>query len=192
MLWALIGVLIALAALLAVAATLVSTGALPLDTGWGRRVRSLGPLVVHIEAPREIVFDVAAAPYASANPPRALREKVTVLERGEGMVVAAHRTKAALVTSVTVESVTLERPGRIGFRLLRGPVPHVVEHFELRERDGGTELAYAGELGSDFWWPGSLWGRIVAGHWERAVDKSLQQIKDSAEQVAQRRASRGA
>jgi hypothetical protein len=184
--------LIALVALLAVAATLVTTGALTLDTGWGRRVRGLGPFVVHIAASREIVFDVAATPYASANPPRALREKVTVLERGEGMVVAAHRTKATLVTSVTVESVTLERPERIGFRLLRGPVPHVVERFELAERDGGTELAYEGELGTDFWWPGSLWGRIVAGHWERAVDTSLRQIKESAEQVAERRASRGA
>lgn len=188
----LVAVVVTLAPLLVLGGVLVSTGALTLDTGRGRRMRPLGPLTVRIDAPREAVFDAAAVPYASAVPPRAVRDKVTVLERAEGMVVAAHRTKAGLVTSVTVEAVTLERPHRIGFRLLRGPVPYVVEEFVLTETDGGTELAYRGELGTDFWWPGALWGRIVAGHWVRTVAASLEGIKKAAEDVAQRRAQRGA
>ena len=178
---------VALVFLLTLAATLVSTGALSVDTGWGRRVRELGPLAVRVAAPRDIVFDVAAAPYSSAQPPRALRDKVTVLERGTDLVVAKHRTRAGLVTTVTVEVVTLARPERIGFRLLRGPVPVVVEQFALTDSNGATELEYGGELGTDFWWPGALWGRVVAGYWERTVEASLQQIKASAEAVATRR-----
>ena len=158
-----------LLALLAAAVVLVSTGALTLDTGWGRRVRALGPLRVQIAAPRDVVFDVAAVPHASASPPRAIREKVSVVERAEGMVVAAHRTKAGLVTAVTVEAETLERPLRIGFRLLRGPVPHVVEEFVLGEQSGTTTLAYRGQ---------------------RAVAASLAQIAAAAEERSGRRPER--
>ena len=178
-----------LLALLAAAVVLVSTGALTLDTGWGRRVRALGPSRCRSRPPRD-VFDVAAVPYASASPPRAVREKVSVVERAEGMVVAAHRTKAGLVTAVTVEAETLERPLRIGFGLLRGPVPHVVEEFVLGEQSGTTTLAYRGQLGSDFWWPGSLWGRVVARRWERAVAASLAQIAAAAEERSGRRPER--
>ena len=112
---------------------------------------------------------MAAVPYASASPPRAVREKVSVVERAEGMVVAAHRTKAGLVTAVTVEAETLERPLRIGFRLLRGPVPHVVEEFVLGEQSGTTTLAYRGQ---------------------RAVAASLAQIAAAAEERSGRRPER--
>jgi len=42
-----------------------------------------------------------------------------------------------------VETVRFTRPGRVDFRLVRGPVPHVVEAFVLTEQpDGaGTRLA---------------------------------------------------
>src|ERR671913_703189 len=39
------------------------TGACPLDLGVGRRVRPLGPQLVEMAAPREVVFDVIAEPY---------------------------------------------------------------------------------------------------------------------------------
>ncbi len=67
------------------------TGRLTLDLGIGRRTRRLGPLEVDIAAPLAVVFAVAAAPYAERRP-RALREKVEILERTEHMVLAAHRT----------------------------------------------------------------------------------------------------
>jgi hypothetical protein len=61
-----------------------------------------------------------------------------VLERGDGMVLAAHRTPVnrGLVTQ-TVETVAFTRPDTVDFRLVRGPVPHVRERFSLTAVDGG-------------------------------------------------------
>ena len=164
---------------------LVVRGSLALDLGVGRRYRRLGSLTVMIAAPRGIVFDVLAAPYAE-RVPRALRAKVEVLERGEDVVLAAHRTKAYGLTATTVETVRFERPERVHFRLVRGPVPHVVETFALREVEGGTELEYSGELGTDFWALGRLWGAAVARTWEATVASSLQSARVEAERRAAR------
>ncbi len=171
----------------------VVTGSLTLDVGLGRRIRPLGPQVVQIRAPREMVFDLVAVPYLAKNPPRAFRDKIEVLHRGEDLVLAAHRTKAGRLTTVTVETVSFERPERIGFRLVRGPVPFVLEQFSLTSiADGAaTELAYAGELGTDGWAMGALWGRSVARHWERTVAGSLEALRSSAEDMAQRRPQGG-
>src|ERR671913_1349884 len=131
------------------------TGACPLDLGVGRRVWPLGPQVVEMAAPREVVFDVIAEPYLG-QAPRALADKLRVLERGSDMVLAAHFTplggRLGLVAQ-TVETVRFIRPERVDFRLVRGPVPHVVEAFVLSERAGGTgtRLVYEGEIGADLW-----------------------------------------
>ena len=105
------------------------TGACPLDLGIGRRVRPLGPQLVEVAAPREVVFDVIAEPYLG-RAPRALAGKLQVLERGSDMVLAAHFTplggRLGLVAQ-TVETVRFTRPERVDFRLVRGPVPYVVE-----------------------------------------------------------------
>jgi len=160
------------------------TGRLTVDLGVGRRVRPLGPLVVDISAPREAVFAAAAAPYAE-RAPRALREKVQVLERGEGMVLAAHHTPVGQrLTAVTVETVTMEPPVRMGFRLLRGPVPHVVETFDFAPTPDGTRLTYRGELGTDLGPAGQLWGNLVARSWEAAVRASFELIRAEAERRA--------
>lgn len=192
MAWVIIALASALVAVIAIGFVLLSTGRLTVDTGWGRRVRPLGPQIVYIKAPRDMVFDHIGVPYLSPNPPRELREKITVLERSADMVVAAHRTKARWFTTVTVESVTFTRPEQIAFRLLRGPVPYVTELFLLRQGDAGaaTELEYRGELGTDLWGPGALWGKMVAGHWERAVADALVSLKTSAERMAARAAAR--
>jgi hypothetical protein len=129
---------------------LVVSGELTLDTGVGRRVQPLRPLSLRIAAPRETVFDVIAAPYLDRTP-RAMAEEIQVLERGSDVVLAAHRTSVGWgMTTTTVETVRFERPHTVGFRLLRGPVPHVVEHFRLDEDAGSTRLSYEGELGTDF------------------------------------------
>ncbi len=156
-----------------------------IDTGWGRRVRPLGPITMNIAAPREAVFDLLAQPYVGRTT-RALQEKVQVLERGTDMVLAAHRTEVSRrLTAVTVETVRLARPERIDFRLVRGPVPHVVEYFQLStDATGGTELEYRGELGTDGWAIGAWWGRLVARAWERAVESSLAAVKAEAERRA--------
>jgi hypothetical protein len=157
------------------------SGAMPLDLGVGRRTRRLGPLTVDVEAPRELVFDVIAAPYAQ-RAPRALREKVEVLERGSDMVLAAHRTPIrGRLVATTVETVRFTRPERVDFRLVRGPVPQVVEGFVLSEAEAGTRLEYDGELGTDLWRLGQAWGDLVADRWERVVAASFQTIKAEAE-----------
>src|SRR5690348_316646 len=111
---------------------LTVTGRLTADTGWGRRVRPLGPFSVQIHAPVTTVFDVIAAPYLGRTP-RAMAGKLRVLERGTDIVLAEHYTPVhgGRLTATTLETVTFGRPHRIGFRLVRGPVPHVTEEFTL-------------------------------------------------------------
>ena len=162
---------------------LVVRGHLTLGVGLGRRVRALGPQQVRIRAPRGVVFEVVKGPYMRT--PRAMRSKLEVLERGADMVLAAHRTPVAFgLTATTVETVRFDPPGRIEFRLVRGPVPHVVETFELREDGGETDLVYTGELGTDLWGLGERWGRLVARSWERTVAASLAATAEEAERRA--------
>ena len=158
-------------------------GSLLLDLGVGRSTRPLGPLSWTIAAPRELVFEVISAPYLSRTP-RALAHKLRVLERSENMVLAEHFTPLGPLVTTTVETVRFERPERVHFRLLRGPVPYVVETFELSEIDDRTRLEYSGELGTDLWALGRLWGSATAHVWEATVRRSLDAVKTEAERRA--------
>jgi hypothetical protein len=162
---------------------LLARGALTIDLGVGRRLQPLGPLVETIAAPPEVVFDVIAAPYLGRTP-RALADKLQVWERAGEMVLAAHYTQVKCGTTTTLETVRFERPGRIDFRLVRGPVPHLVESFDLTPCARGTEFRWRGELGTDGWQLGEWWGGIVARAWTRAVEASLREIASEAERRA--------
>lgn len=164
---------------------LLASGAVTVDAGVGRRLRSLGPRSWHIAAGREIVFDVIAGPYLGRTP-RALEDKLRVWERGSDMVLAAHLTPVKCGVTTTVETVRFERPERIDFRVVRGPVPHVVESFVLETAEQGTRLTWEGELGTDFWAVGALWGNLVARSWEKAVRSSLEAVVAEAERRALR------
>ena len=159
---------------------LLASGALTVDVGVGRRIRMLGPRTWTIAAPRETVFDVLAAAYQEKTT-QALREKVEVWERGSDMVLAAHHTIIRGRVTTTVETVRFERPERIEFRLVRGPVPHVRESFVLRKLDSATELVWEGELGTDLGPLGSWWGARVAHAWELAVVSSVRAAVAEAE-----------
>ena len=177
-----------LSALAAAAAALgyrlVVGGELTLDIGVGRSVRPLGPLTVTIVAPRQTVFDVIAGPYLGRTP-RAMTDEICVLERGGDMVLAAHRTRIrGGPVATTVETVRFTPPKTVDFRLVRGPVPHVVERFTLDEDDGTTRLVYGGELGTDFWGAGRWWGDQVARKWEATVSASLDRVRVEAERRA--------
>jgi hypothetical protein len=161
----------------------VATGRFAIDLGVGRRRRQLGPIELGFDAPAEIVFDVIADPYLNATP-RAMSSKLRVLERGDDLVLAEHYTDIGWgLRAVTVETVRFERPKRIDFRLTRGPVPSVVETFELAEaEDGGrSTLTYTGEMEADLWAIGSWWTEIVADRWVAAVEQSLASVKEEAE-----------
>ena len=129
-------------------------------------------------------------PYLRHNPKDS---GIEVLARGEDLAVAAHHTKVHFYTAITVEAVKFEPPDRVGFRHLRGPVPHAVEEFVLEEADGVTELRYSGEVGIDFFFLGRIAGRRwVRPEWEKAVRKDLDDLRQRAEQLADRRRSRAA
>jgi len=149
--------LLALLAPLAGIYVLVVHGAVTLDLGIGRRTRALGPLTRTIAAPPETVFDVIAAPYLGRTP-RAMQDKLQVWERSSDMALA----------------------------LLRGPVPHVAETYDLRELSEGTPFVYSGELGTDSWALGAWWGNRVAAPWERAVAASLDAIQAESERRTSR------
>jgi hypothetical protein len=168
---------------------LVVRGSLSLDLGVGRRLRPLGPLRMRIAAPRTVVFDVIATPYLGRTP-RAMGSKLEVLERGDDLVLAAHYTRVYGLTATTVETVRFERPDRVHFRLVRGPVPHVTERFTLIETSEGTELVYEGELGTDLWALGALWGAAVARTWEATVESSLAGVRAESERQAAGRGTR--
>ena len=161
-------------------------GDLTLDVGVGRRTRALVCPPVDIAAPREVVFDVIAQPYLGRMT-RAQRDKIKVLEQGTDMVLAAHRTPVSggLVTT-TVETVRFERPSRVHFRLVRGPVPFVIEQFVLTETGTGTRLEYVGEMGTDLWGLGQWWADRVAPPWEAAVRAAFASVKKEAERRSTR------
>jgi Polyketide cyclase / dehydrase and lipid transport len=164
-------------------------GALTLDLGIGRRIRPLGPIRIAIAAPRERVFDVIAAPYLGRTP-RAMESKLHVHERGSDMVLAAHYTQVGRRTTTTVETVRFRPPDRVSFRLVRGPVPHVVESYKLTATAHGTDLRYTGELDTDLWRLGQWWGDRVAVQWVRAVQRSLDGVRAESERRAQAQARR--
>jgi hypothetical protein len=159
---------------------LVTSGAATIDVGVGRRVLNLGPRSWDISADRELVFDLIAGPYLGRTP-RALEDKLEVWERGSDMVLAAHFTPVKCGVATTLETVRFERPERVDFRVVRGPVPHVVESFVLDSTDEGTRLTWEGELGTDFWGLGAWWGNRVALAWDKAVRSSLAAVVAEAE-----------
>lgn len=172
--------LVVLGALVAAYRGLVS-GALAVDLGIGRRLRPLGPQTVAIAATREVVFDVIAAPYLDKQT-REVAEKIQVLDKGADMVLAAHRTPLrGRLVATTVETVRFTHPERVDFRLVRGPVPYVVEEFVLIDEDGQTRLTYRGELGADLWALGEWWGERVGRVWDHTVAASLETIKTESE-----------
>ena len=77
--------------------------------------------------------------------------------------------------------MTFDRPHRIAFRLVRGPVPHITEEFTLTGQNGRTRLEYSGELGTDFEIAGRWWADRVAAAWEAAVRSSFTSIRTEAE-----------
>lgn len=163
------------------------TGAVSVDLGIGRTSRPLGPLSIEIAAPRELVFDAIAAPY-DVGASRAMQSKVTMLERGSDMVLAAHYTPIRdRLRATTVETVRFRRPEHVDFRLVRGPVPHVVETFRLHEHGAGTLLTYDGVLGTDLWRLGRSWGDVVATRWQAVVEESFAAVKTEAERHARRK-----
>jgi hypothetical protein len=153
------------------------------DLGIGWSVRPLGPVTTRIDAPRALVYDLMAGPYLGRTP-RALASKLRVLERRDDAVLAEHYTAAGRIVATTLEKVRFSPHDLVEFELVRGPVPYVVERFELRDVDDSTRVDYTGELGTALWAPGRWWGDAVARTWVAAVESSLDAIREEAERRA--------
>ncbi|MBD8057162.1 SRPBCC family protein [Rhodococcus ruber] len=167
------------------------TGAMPIDLRVGRRLRPLGPQVVNVAAPREVVYAVLTEPYLGRQT-RAVAEKVRILDRGTDMVLADHLTPLpGGLRARTTETVRFTAPDHIDFRLVRGPVPYVVERFQLTETPDGTRLEYHGELGTDLGPLGGRWAAIVAPRWENVVAGTFAAVKTEAERRAKPRGTAG-
>jgi hypothetical protein len=165
----------------------LAMGRAHLDLSVGRSLHQLGPITATISAPREVVFEIIAAPYLG----RTSVTGIEVLARSEGLVVARHNTRVHFYTAHTTEAVDFTPPTRVGFRHLSGPVPHALEEFALEETDAGTKLRYGGELGIDFFILGRIAGRYwVRPQWERVVSAHIQDLKQRAEARAAQRAAR--
>jgi hypothetical protein len=187
-LWVAVGVVAALMiASVAAGFLLLAMGRLNLDLGWGRSIHPLGPIKVRIAAPRDLVFEMIAAPYTGRTP---RGTGIEVIARSDSLVVAAHHTKLHFYTARTVEAVEFRPPGEVGFRHLTGPVPYAVEQFKLEESEGATEI-YTGEIGIDYFVLGRIAGRRWARpQWERTVREHLEDLKQRAEQRAAAQQSR--
>lgn len=169
---------------------LMAVGRLTLDLRWGRSLHALGPIVMRVAAPREVVFGQLAAPYLGRTP-KALRDHLEVVEQGEDMVLGLHRTKVSFYTAETTETVRFEHPERVSFRHVRGPVPHAVEEFVLHEDGDETMFEYRGEIGLDLWLVGRLAARWwVRPIWEGEVRGSMEQVKQGSEARPDARARR--
>jgi hypothetical protein len=169
---------------------LMARGRLTLDTGWGRTITPLRSRTVHFAAPRELVFDYLAAPYLGRTP-KSAQEHPRVWERSENLAIASHFSRLAGYTAETVEAVHFERPTRITFRHLRGPVPHAVESFELSDDNDETVLEYRGEVGLDFWFAGKFAARWwVVPTWDGVVRASLDSAQEGVAALAAARARR--
>ena len=99
----------------------------------------------------------------------------------------ARRSASVRMPSSELATVRFERPRCVTFRLVKGPVPHVVERYELRASGSGTAFEYRDELSTDLWALGAWWGAVVAPSWERTVASSLDGIRTEAERRARRR-----
>lgn len=151
------------------------------DAAAGRFQQRLGPITVQIPAAPQVVFDVVAAPYLGKTP-RAMADKLRVLQRGRDLVVADHYTPILggrfIVT--TRETVHFEPPGRVAFRLLSGPVAAVNEEYVLTATDAGTEFTYRGTLASNLPIIGQWWARTNARTWTAVVRASIEEISAEA------------
>jgi hypothetical protein len=187
-LWLAVGVLAVLIVASGAAMFLaLAMGRLHLDLGVGRSLHQLGPITITIRAPRELVFEMIAAPYLG----RGSTPGIEVLARDEALVVARHRTRVHFYTAQTIEAIEFTPPSRVDFRHLCGPVPHAVEQFVLEQTDARTVLRYSGELGIDFFILGRIAGRYwVRPQWERVVSAHIEDLRERAEVRAARRATR--
>lgn len=125
---------------------------------------------IGVAAPRELVFEVVASAGKDLG------------ENEDGRLVE-FQTEWADRVITTTEAVFLERPRRIGYRWVTGPLIGVEEEILLQETGPrSTEMTYRGRFrtpkGVVGWFRGAL---VVRPIFNKLVRQHLEQGKDLAE-----------
>ena len=106
---------------------------------------NLARQVVHIEAPRELVFQMLSA-IGKGSLPGSEGESSRVVERQGDTIIAEFFSRSGKRVYRTLEEVRLFPPERITFHHIEGPLVFSQEAFILTEADGGTDFSYFGEV----------------------------------------------
>lgn len=111
----------------------------------GEMSEPIPPVHIEINAPRELVFEMASAVGGSLpdGPPHASE----LIRRDGNVLVVRFSAPAPFRFFGFLEEVTLSAPSRIDYRVLEGPLDHVVEWLDFAEDGGTTTVTYAGEVG---------------------------------------------
>ncbi|MGI8659124.1 MAG: SRPBCC family protein [Candidatus Limnocylindria bacterium] len=139
------------------------------------------PVRAHIAAPRELVFEMAAAVGGSLpdGPPHASE----LVSRNGDVLIVRFSAPAPFRFFGFVEEVTLSPPTRIDYRVLKGPLDHVEESLEFHEDAGMTTVIYGGVVGHRI----PLVARFVAVPAYRwYMTRTLAALKKAAERRASR------
>ncbi|MDQ3344877.1 MAG: hypothetical protein M3473_01055 [Chloroflexota bacterium] len=142
---------------------------------------SIGDIRVSILAPRELVFEMAAAVGGALpdGPPHASE----LISRDGNVLVVRFSAPAPFRFFGFVEEVTLTAPTRIDYRVLEGPLDRVEEWLDFEEADGATTVTYGGIVEHRV----PLVARYIAVPAYRAyMKRTLAALKRSAERRAAR------
>ncbi len=138
---------------------------------------------VHINAPRELIFQMMSS-FGRGRLKGDNSEASEVLSRDGESLVVKFRIKAGPISYDTVEEITLEKPSRITFKHLSGPLNYATEEFLFEEVDEfETDLVHDGEF---------IWKRFPFFGWlggvlntkptfERTLVKHMAHIKEASE-----------
>lgn len=150
------------------------------------RAAALRDRSITIEAPRPLVFEMAAA--VGGMLPGAPRHESQLVSRDDDTMIVRYRVPAGPWTLELLEEVRLAAPDAIHFRVLQGPLAHVIETLEfVALTPRRTVVRYSGEVADDRPVIGSLLARYVAvPSYDRFMRRSLGALKVAAELRASR------
>lgn len=142
-------------------------------------------LRVLIAAPRELVFEMAAAVGGSL--PGAPPHTSELISRDGDRLVVRYDVPARFGSVRLVEEVLLTPPSRIDYRLVDGPLDRVEEWLTFEEAADGTVVVYGGVVEHRAPILGPLLARLVAVPRYRAfMTRTLAALKAAAERRASR------
>ena len=140
-----------------------------------------------INAPRELVYQTMSS-FGRGKVKFDNNESSRVICRDGDTMIAEFITKAGPFRYKSIEKVTLEKPERISFEHLSGPLAYVQEEFVFNDIDGNTELIHNGEfIWSRIPFFGKLGGMIYTKRaFEKVIEEHMEQMKQATEARAAR------